>query len=99
MDQRRDAADVGGSPHADGMSSLDPRKLRDLAMYADLHTSVNYMEERTPEIVLRLTAALRAVADQLEAVRGWLDGQDSAEWDSVDLDALDAILTAEVDVS
>lgn len=36
--------------------------------------------------------ALRAAADQLEAAQAWLNGQDSAEWDAVDLDALDSIL-------
>lgn len=47
---------------------LTPSEMRDLAMYADLHTSLNYMEEATPPIVTRLTDALRAAADQIEAM-------------------------------
>lgn len=75
--------------HGD-MTAFTPQQMRELADEWDT-------EQKTfgPDLEVKTAAALRSAAAQLEAVRSWLDGQDSAEWDSVYLDALDAISAAD----
>lgn len=77
------------------MTAPTPEQLRALAKH---HEEAQAFEDDVPTEVRDATGpALRAAADQLEASRAWLDGQDSAEWDAVDLDGLDRILNGDSD--
>lgn len=75
------------------MTAPTPEQMRTLA--DDLERG--NPPHRRSEVVAEAISALRAAADQLEASRAWLDGQDSAEWDAVDLDGLDRILNGDSD--
>jgi hypothetical protein len=70
MDQRRDAANVGGMNDTSNMSStpaaLTPQQMRELA---DEYQADVYMD------TWGIAGTLRTAADQLEAVGMWLDLQ------------------------
>lgn len=97
MNQRRDAT-VGGMSDtsnmrssAEAMTAPTPEQMRGLAG-VDLNDDDSPMSIR--EWQERAADALRAAADQLEAVRCWCDSEsDEPNWS-----ALDAILVGESDV-
>lgn len=80
------------------MTAPTPEQLRALATALDAGVFRNEgLWPDEAQDVENSIVALRAAADQLEASRAWLDGQDSAEWDAVDLDGIDRILNGDSD--
>lgn len=74
MDQRRDAIRVGGMRHTSNMRSITaptPEQMR--ASADDGDDRADYTHLRTPNAFRELTTALRAAADQLEAVQAQRD--------------------------